>query len=205
MQISKDDKKEIKNLITKKESRTACEIVPMIVQSSAAYPVAHFRMAILVSFMFSLGLYYSPLTLINPIYFLWIQIPGLLIGYSLALIPFFKRLFVTRYEMDLEVSQRAYEAFMHHNLHLTKEHNGLLIFVSRFERKIKIIADNGIKSKIENQTWNSVIGNFIKIIQHENIVSALKATINSAGEILAQHFTATGPRTNEIENDLIIE
>jgi putative membrane protein len=205
LEISATERTAIKNLISEKEATSACEIVPMIVEASAAYPAAHFRLAIVVSFIFSLVLYYSPLTLLNPIYFLWIQVPGLIAGYLLGNIPSLKRMFISRHEMNLKVSQHAYESFMHHNLHMTKNHNGLLIFISRFERKIKIIADNGIKSKIDNHTWDNVVANFIKIIKNENIVVALKATIQSTGEILGKNFPATEARTNELENDLILE
>jgi putative membrane protein len=205
MQISESEKKEIKDLITEKERKTACEIVPMVVHRSSNYPAAHFRIAILVSFMFSLGLYYSPYDLINPIYFLWIQIPGLILGYFLGTIPFLKRLFTTKHEMNREVTQQAYEAFMQHNLHMTKNHNGLLIFISKFERKIRIISDNGISSKVNNHSWDHVVMNFIKIVKNENLTTALKATIRSVGEILETNFPATEERSNELDNDLIIE
>jgi putative membrane protein len=205
MKISDSEKTQIKNLITEKEALTDCEIVPMIVHASSNYQAAHLRMAILVSFLFSIGLYYSPLYLENPIYLLWIQLPGLLIGYLLCLHPFFKRLFSTKSEMNHEVTLHAYEVFMHHNLHLTKNHNGLLIFISTFERKIRIITDNGIKSKIDDQVWDNVIQNFIKIIKEENIISALKATISEVGTILEKAIPITEKKSNELENDLIIE
>jgi putative membrane protein len=205
MKFSENDKREIKKLITEKEASTACEIVPMIVKTSSQYPAAHFKLAIIVSFIFSLGLYYSPMALLNPIYFLWIQIPGLFIGYMMGSIPFFKRIFITRAEMDREVTQHAYEAFMQHNLHQTKNHNGLLIFISTFERKIKIIADFGIKSQVDNHIWDNLISSFIQIIKNENIFTALKATIRSAGEILEKEFPATEVKSNELENDLILE
>lgn len=205
MKISDDDKLSIKKLITEKESQTACEIVPIIVHTSSNYPAAHFRIAILVSFIFSLALYYSPFMFINPIYYLWIQIPGLFVGYLLGSVPFLKRLFTTRSEMNREVTQQAYEAFMHHNLHMTKNHNGLLIFISKFERKIKIITDNGISSKVDNHIWDNVVSNFIKIAKNENLVMALKTSIRAIAEILEKNFPATEAKSNELENDLIIE
>jgi putative membrane protein len=107
--------------------------------------------------------------------------------------------------MDREVTQHAYEAFMQHNLHQTKNHNGLLIFISTFERKIKIIADFGIKSQVDNHIWDNLISSFIQIIKNENIFTALKATIRSAGEILEKEFPATEVKSNELENDLILE
>ena len=205
MKITDAQKLDIKKLITEKESLSACEIVPMIVQSSSSYTAAHFKLAILVSFLFCLCLYYSPLTLINPIYYLWIQIPGLILGYILCYFSPLKRIFISPIEMEQKVSQHAYESFMHHNLHLTKNHNGILIFISEFEHKIKIIADHGITSKIGNDIWDNEIHNFIRITKNESLMMALFATIRSTGDILAKHFPSQETTANELENDLIIE
>ena len=205
MNITDLDKAEIKKLIEEKEAHLNCEIVPMIVHSSDTYHAANFRVAILVSFLFSLLLYFSPLSLINPIYYLWIQIPGLVCGYFLAMIPAVKRAFITRSEMNHEVNQHAYEAFMHHNLHLTKNHTGLLIFISSFERKIKIITDNGITAKVDDHHWDKVIANFITVMKNESIVPALKATISSISTILEQDFHTDKNATHELSNELIIE
>jgi uncharacterized membrane protein len=111
MNISNKDRKLIKDLIAEAEQKSDSELVPMIVSRSDNYPAAHFRSAIIVSFLFSLGLYFSPLSIINPIYFLWIQLPGLLFGYYLANIPFITRLLITKEEIEFEVNQRAIEAF----------------------------------------------------------------------------------------------
>jgi putative membrane protein len=160
MIISKKDRLLIKNLINEAEKKTVSELVPMIVHHSDLYPAAHFRAAIIVSFLFSLGLYFSPLSIINPIYYLWIQLPGLYVGYFLGHIPAIKRLLISKEEMDWEVAQKAYEAFFHHNLHITTQHNGVLILVSVMEKRIKIITDVGISRKVDPKVWNEIVLEF---------------------------------------------
>jgi putative membrane protein len=204
--ISNNDRDQIKELIIEGEKKTSSEMVPMIVRTSDNYPAAHFRGAIIVSFIFSLALYFSPLSIINPIYFIWIQIPGLLLGYFLGNIPFFTRLLITKQEIEYEVTQRAIEAFFEHNLHTTKKHNGVLIFISILERKIKIITDVGVKSAISQKIWDQIIVDFTDKVQKGLFVEALKNTIVATSNVLETYFPNDGTeKTDELRNDIIIE
>lgn len=204
--ISHKDRAIIKELIEEAEKKSDSEMVPMIVSRSDNYPAAHFRAAIVVSFLFSLGLYFSPLSIINPIYFLWIQIPGLLLGYYLANIPFITRLFITKQEVEYEVTQRAIEAFFEHNLHTTEQHNGVLIFISLLEKKIKIITDIGVKKKVDQKIWDEIIFDFTEKVHKGEFVEALKNTITATATVLENYFPATGKqKKNELRDDIIIE
>lgn len=204
--ISEKNKKHIREIIAQAEKKSHSELVPMIVSSSDIYPAAHFRMAIIVSFLFSLGLYFSPLSIINPIYYLWIQIPGLLLGYWLGRFPFFQRLLVTKNEMEFETRQRAYEAFFDHSIHATNDHNGVLIFISLMERKIHIVTDVGVRKKIEQKVWDELVVQFADKVHQGDLAIALKETIEAAASVLEYYFPAKeGTRSNELKNDLIIE
>lgn len=203
--ISQKDQTEISKIIDVAEERTRAELIPMVVTKSDAYPAAHFRCAILMSFIFTVALYLSPLNILNPIYFIWIQIPGFVIGYFLANIDMVARFFVTNKEMEEEVYQRALEAFFEHNLHSTDEHLGVLLFISRFEKKVKIISDRGIKEKIADEKWQTIIEVFKKEARSSNYIEALKASIPRIADVLALHFPHTGNNKNEIRNHIIIE
>lgn len=206
MKINLKDRKQIEELIAEAERKSNSELVPMIVNRSDLYPAAQFRAAIIVSFIFSLLLYYSPLSIINPIYFLWIQIPGLLIGYMLGNIPAITRLLISKQEIEYEVTQRAIEAFFNHNLHLTNNHNGVLILISLMERKIKIITDKGIKDKIDQKIWDEIIYDFTQEAKNGEFVLALKKTIHAAGNVLETYFPKENANSkNEIKNNLIVE
>lgn len=196
----------IKELIKESESKSQSEIVPMIVHHSDIYPAAHFRAAIIVSFLFSLALYFSPLSIINPIYYLWVQIPGLFLGYFLGQFPIVTRALITQKEIDQEVTQKGYEAFFNHNLHLTKHHTGVLILVSLMERKIKIITDNGIAAKVDQKLWDQIVFEFTERIHEGHFVDGLKKCIEATSNVLQTYFPAeNNQKNNELANDLIIE
>lgn len=203
--ISQKDQNDISSIIDLAEEKTRAELIPMVVTKSDAYPAAHFRCAVLMSFIFTIALYLSPLDILNPIYFIWIQIPGFIIGYFLANIDFIARFFVTNKEMEEEVHQRAVEAFFEHNLHSTDEHVGVLFFVSRFERKVKIISDIGIRQKINDDQWQTIIDTFKQEARQTTYIEALKLAIPRVGDILSKNFPSSGKNKNEINNHIIVE
>jgi putative membrane protein len=204
--ISNSDRAQIREMITEAEKKSNSEMVPMITVRSDTYPAAHFRCAIVISFLFSIGLYFSPFSIINPIYFLWIQLPGLVLGYYLANIPMITRLFITKQEIEYEVTQRAIEAFFEHNLHTTEKHNGVLIFISLLERKIKIITDVGVKQKVNQKVWDEIIYDFTEKVKKESFVEALKETILATSNVLENYFPRdNSAKKNELKNDIIIE
>lgn len=207
MMINEKDKQLIKSLIKEAETKSHSEIVPMIINHSDHYPAAHFRAAIIVSFIFSLALYFSPLSIINPIYYLWVQIPGLLIGYFLGQFPPITRLLITKKEIDAEVAQKGYEAFFTHNLHLTAKHTGVLILISLMEKRIKIIADAGIAKKVEQKVWDQIVYEFTENIHQGHFVDGLKKCIEATSNVLEYHFPTDGnaERSNELSNELIVE
>lgn len=206
MIISDKERLLIKNLIKEAEKKTVGEVVPIIVHRSDEYPAAHFRGAIIVSFIFSLILYYSPFSIINPIYFLWIQIPGLFLGYQLAHFSVIKKFLIFKNETEEEVTQRAFESFFHYNLHVTSNHNGVLIFISLLERKIKIIADVGISAKVDQKVWDEIVYEFTDQVKKDQFVESLSKTIVAVSNVLESHFPSTGAASkNELSNDIIIE
>jgi putative membrane protein len=206
MKISKTDRDQIKELITQAEQKTSSELVPMIVGRSDRYPAAHFRAAIIVSFIFSIILYYSPFSIINPIYYLWVQLPGLVLGYYLGNIPKISRLLITKQEIEYEVTQRAIEAFFNHRLHVTEHHNGVLIFISLMERRIKIITDVGVQEKVDQKVWDEIIYAFTTEVGKGEFIGALKNTINATSNVLENYFPIRNTqKKNELGNDLIIE
>jgi len=210
--ISEKEQAEISELIFNAEKKSKSELVPMVVQFSDNYPAAHFRAALIVSFIFSLILYYSPLSIINPIYFLWIQLPGLVVGYYLGTFPLFKRLLTSKKEHDSEVAQRAMQAFYEHGLHMTKNHNGVLIFISLMERQIQILTDHGVKSKIDQKIWDEIVSHFGENVKAHNLAFALKETIEATSHVLENYFPKEENHTHEkindegeLKNQLIIE
>ena len=54
-------------------------------------------------------------------------------------------------------SRKAAQAlFMTHGLHLTEKRTGVLIYVALADRRVEIVADAGINSKVEQSAWDEL-------------------------------------------------
>ena len=101
--------------------------------------------------------------------------------------------------------QRAFQAFSENGVSATQDHTGILIFVSHFERRVIILADRGINTKVPAGTWESVIELLVREMRADNLTGAFTTAIQECGRILSEHFPATKTELNELPDRLVIE
>ncbi len=204
MKINDTDKKNVSSAIKKAELKTSGEIVPVLLSKSDFYPAAHFRLAIMVSILTSLVSYYC-YDFLDPIFLIWIQVPGLILGYLLAYIPVLKRLFSTKREMQEEVYQRAVEIFHNHHVSMTKDRVGIMIFISVLERRVEVLADYTIDQKLGTAYWEALIKKLTEKIKEGHTVDGLVGAIEECGESLNELFPIQSDDINEVSNELITD
>jgi putative membrane protein len=141
----------------------------------------------------------------DPIALIWIQIPGMLVGYFLAYIPFFKRLFTSSKEIEEEVYQRSLEVFYENKVSMTRDRTGIMIFISLLERKVEVLADCGINEKVEENYWNDLVKSLSSDISNGNMISGVANSIKTCGKKLIESFPAKHDDTNEIVDELITD
>ena len=71
--------------------------------------------------------------------------------------------------MNEEVNQRTLQAFYENQLHKTKDGTGVMIFISLLEKRVNIIGDWGINSKVGQNFWDSELRYLSKAIKNKNI------------------------------------
>jgi len=204
MKITDHDKEVIASVIKHAESKTSGEIVPVILDQSDFYPAAHFRLALVFGIISALICYYT-YYFEDPIILIWVQLPGMILGYLLAYIPFLKRLFTTQREMSEEVHQRALEIFYNNKVSITKDRTGIMIFISLLERKVEVLADCGINEKVEPEYWNNLVSALLKKTKEGKIVEGLNCSITECAKSLEIFFPIQDDDENEISNELITE
>jgi putative membrane protein len=204
MKFTDEDKKLITEAITKAESQTSGEILPVILNQSDFYPAAHFRLAIVFGMFASIILYYN-YDFDDPMALLWIQLPGMILGYLLGFVPFFKRSFTTKSEMNEEVHQRAIEVYFQNKVSMTRDRTGIMIFVSLLERKVEVLADCGINSKVSKEYWDELVNKLVSEIATGNKVDGMITAIQHCGENLSKDFPIKHDDTNEVSDQLITE
>lgn len=194
----------ISQAVLNAEKQTTGEIIPMVVSQSDDYPGARWRLAIVSSLLFGFLAYFF-LGEFDAMWILWAQIPGLYIGYALGGIGAILRPFMLSSKIDEEVNQRALQAFFSHNLHATKDHTAILIMVSLLERRVEILADSGINSKVSKDTWNGVVNSMLKHIKAGSLSEGFCVAVTECSEILAKDFPGSHDNPDEISNKIIIE
>lgn len=103
------------------------------------------------------------------------------------------------------VELRALQEFKKMGVHKTKERTGVLLMVSVAERRIRIIADEGIHSRVKDGTWDRIVEMLTLKIKEGKQKDGIVAAIAAVGEILSQHFPFRKGDTNEISNEVAVE
>ncbi len=103
------------------------------------------------------------------------------------------------------VELRAVREFRKMGVHKTKERTGVLIMVSMAERRVRIIADEGIHSRVEDGTWDRIVDMISRQIKEGKPKEAVVSAVLAVGKTLARHFPARAGDTNELSNEVAVE
>ena len=208
--LSKTDQKRIETVVAATEKKTAGEIVCMIVSSSYHYAMAN----VLGATAFALPLALVAAHVLGG--WLWIGTQNMwlflgifaiffaLMHWILGRVPTLKRLFISRREIDEEVEEAAVKGFFNKGLYRTRDANGVLLFISVFERKVWLLADQGIHEKVSPEEWNRLVGRITRGIRGGQGADAICSAIQDIGKLLQAHFPIKPGDTDELDN-LIIE
>ena len=202
--LTQSERDRISQAVLEAEKLTTGEIEPMIVAQSDDYPGARWRLAIVIALLFGFLAYFF-LDDFDPAWILWVQIPGLYIGYGLGNFSVVLRPFLASSKIDEEVHQRALQAFFSRDLHATKDRTGILVMASLLERRVEILADTGINAKVSQETWQGILTELIGKIKSGDLTEGICNAVRECGEVLAEDFPGAHDNPNEISNKIIIE
>lgn len=222
--LSEDGKREIVVAVKKAELATSGEIVPFIASSSSNYSRSSYLVSLVAAVAATVplailamhipgvgGLYSSLFTspFSSRIEGLWFYcllfFPVLFItGTIVNSVPSLLRMFIPESEMREEVEETAFSEFYRSGLYKTTDQNGILIYVSIFERAVRIIADRGINEKTGTEPWNQIADGLTKGIRDKNQVNAICNAVALCGDLLARNFPASRRNINELP-DIIVK
>jgi putative membrane protein len=97
----------------------------------------------------------------------------------------------------------AVEQFFARGLTRTRDRTGLLIFVSFAERYARIIADEGISSKVGNRDWQLAVNTLTAHLRDGRTAQGFIAAIEQCGAVLAEHAPPTDAR-NELPDRIYV-
>jgi len=200
--FSNDEKTRISEAIKEVERHTSGEVAVMVVDQSDKYPEAIVLGGVLLGCLGSL--------LITDLFFfdsLWHFLPlgfglGLLAGILLSKLPQGKRPFISKAVLEERVRDRALRAFYEQQLYKTRDNTGVLFFLSLFEHKVWVLADEGIYQKIDQEELNAYALEVAASVKQGKAAEGLCREIAGIGEILAHHFPIKDDDRNELSNEV---
>ena len=207
--LFESERQRIVETVQEAENRTAGEIVPMIVSSSFHYPMADVLGGAVFGFFLSLvltpgigrQLWLGPS---NMWVFIGIFVFSFIVCYTLVKrIPWLKRVFVSKNEMEAEVNEAAITAFYREGLNRTRDETGILIFISVFEHRVCVLADKGINSMVHEGQWDEIVAMIIHGIKNKRQADAICGAIQKVADVLSEHFPVRPGDQDELENIIV--
>jgi putative membrane protein len=114
-----------------------------------------------------------------------------------------KRYFISRKEIDAEVKEAAVTHFFKHGLYRTREKSGVLVLISVFERRVWVLADEGINAKVPEGQWEEVVKMITDGIKQNRPADAICAAVEKIGDLLKTHFAIRPDDVDELQNVII--
>ena len=100
--------------------------------------------------------------------------------------------------------EQAFQEFYAQGLHRTRLGTGVLLFVSLFERRVIVLADEGIDAKVDAAFWEGVDAAVLDGIRRGSLRDGLVDGIRRVGEILETDFPPPDDDVNEIPDRVIV-
>lgn len=101
---------------------------------------------------------------------------------------------------ELSSRDRAREVFAAQGVWNTAENNGVLIYLLLADRRVEIVADRGIASRVDESEWTAVCRMMESHFRAARFAEGALAGVDAVSELLARHFPGQGNRANELED-----
>lgn len=198
------DRLAVRDAIVAAERKTVGEILPVVVERSDPHPAAEWLAAL------SFVLVGSTLLIVflpwkHPAWVLGEQALLGVAGFLLARwLPDLKRSFVFENRASAVAEEQAFQEFYGNGLHKTRAATGVLVFVSLFERRVVILADEGIDAKVDEAFWAGVDELVLDGVRRGSLRDGLVAGIARVGDLLADQFPWVESDRNEVPDRVIV-
>ena len=100
--------------------------------------------------------------------------------------------------------EQAFQEFYRHGLHRTEAGTGVLLFVSLLERRVIVMGDSGIDAVVRPEDWERTDRIILEGVRSGSLRAGLVKGIESAAQLLEEHFPWTDGDRNEIPDRVIV-
>lgn len=196
MDLSQQDRARIAAAIHATEAQTSGEIVCVLARSSVdttALPVV-----IAAAIALAVPWVLIGLTTLSVRSILSWQVIAFLVLVLVLCLPRVRMALLPRAARRAVAHRVAMEQFAVRGLARKKDRTGILIFVSMAERYARIIADDGVASRVPQSHWQSAVDALVDHMRDGRIADGFVTAIDRCGNVLASHF----PRGEASDDEL---
>jgi len=223
--FSDGDRAAIEAAVAGAEKRTSAEIIPVVATASGRYDRAEdvFGIVVAIAALCAVWFAFSGGSIADgwlaggapasagggPAFGLAGAIAAIVVGFALgaALATRFPALctpFASKTEMREEVERAANEAFFAFRVRSTADATGILLYISLYERMVRVVGDDAITSKLGQGDWDEIRDRVIAGLADGRAAEGLVDAIERCGELCAAHFPRAEDDQNELSNALRI-
>lgn len=213
-----DQRQKIQETVAQAEASTSCEIVPVVATASGRYDRAEDILGLWLASIAAIIVWtLYPRSVEEPGDFstTWFD-PGLvalvasivvafLVGAVLgSQVSWLRRLFTPNDQMKDEVAASARQAFFDRRVHHTSGATGLLIYVSLFEHRAMILADQVVLEKLGQEKLDLLCQHLTEGLHQGAATDAICSVIQTAGQQLAEVLPRQEGAANELSDALVL-
>lgn len=216
--FNNQQRQQIEQAVVDAESKTSCEIVPVVATASGRYDRAEDIIGLWLAVMAAIAIWLLFPRPVNEtgswggmpeIVGVLILIASMIVAFMLGAVAgskigWLRRLFTPQEQLRDEVSARARELFFDKRVHHTSGATGLLIYVSLFEHIAVVLGDQQIQDKLGQQAIDSLCEELTLQLQSGDATGAICSTISAAGELLSAYLPREDEDVNELEDALVL-
>ena len=162
--LTTEERERVRAAVAKAEAGLSAEIVPCVYDQSSPYPEALWAGAGAAMSLACAALFLTdmlrPVWLSLSTLILWVPAAGLAGAAAARWCVPVKRFLIGRTRMEESVARRAKEVFFDVGVSRTAARDEDLVFASLLERRVVVLADEGVRSKVKPAAWMTMPGNW---------------------------------------------
>jgi putative membrane protein len=199
--LTKDEARHVSDAIEAAEKKTAGEIFVVVAAHADDYRLVPVLWAALAALILIWPLaYFTPLADTT---LLLVQ-AAIFLCWSMALSPDAIRYRAVPGPLaEAAAEKAAREQFLSHGVHLTSARTGILIYAALAERRVEIVADDGIAAKVEQAEWDAIADTVVSAAKANDLAHGLVKAVEQSGKLLAQHFPPAKNDRDELPNRVV--
>jgi putative membrane protein len=202
MFLTEEEAKQIEAKVAEVELGTAGELVVAVARRSDDYAAVRAPWAGAFTLMVAVLLYeLFPWT--DPLWLLLGQLPVAVAGYALSGSGRVLRWICPAQALAAQVEARAAQIFVERGVANTRDRSGVLIYVSESERRVRLLADQGINERVAETEWQDDVALIVAGIGSGHAKDGLVTAIDRIGQLLAETFPPRPDDVNELPNSIV--